>query len=839
VTTQSNWGVAPEDTRQRYRLAVTVGFTAFATLLFELTQTRILSYIFWNHIVYLTVSLALLGFGISGTLVALIGSRRSLFSPRLVGALLTGFGASSFGAIVLTSRLLPRLELSGWSSLLFCYVAYVVPFIFAGAVLTIILSSSVESVGSLYSIDLLSAGLGCILFFFLLPLLGAPVLVCVLSVGALLIGLAWTDGGDRTLRLAGLVGAVAVTAVAIAQWASPSVLDFAPVANKEMGVFQDEERYPNARIEQTTWTPIGRIDVVGDDEENLYGYGHPKGSYKIITQDGTAHTRLLSDRAIDAIEAGVSDGAVQDPTALAYRIKPSADVAVIGVGGGIDVAKALAYGAQSVYGVELNPATYRYLSEEYADYTGNLLDDPRVTVVNAEGRSAMRSTDREFDVIQVIAIDTFAALSSGAYVLSENYLYTVEAFEDLFDRLKPGGVLAYYRWLFIPPRETLRLSSLACEAWQRQGIDDCDQRIMVIGGRGWALSLFKNEPFTPEEAQELAGSATDMGRWVFYWPKVFGAEQGQIEETYYAGTPDRVRTGSDAFNGLISAYSEGREEEFFDSYQYNVAPTTDDSPFFFEYHRLNRFGFPTFFGGHTSYLRSNNVGSTLFMILAEATVLSLLAIFWPLWRYQRTGLGVPHAAAYSLYFAALGFGFMMIEIGMVQKSVLLLGNPLYALPVVLATLLVSAGAGSRLVAQTGWTVRQTTGPVALVFLGLVGLLILGATPLFRSMLDLPFSLRTAAVVVVLIPLGILMGTFFPTGLRAVGAAAGVYVPWAWGINGCASVYGCVAAILVAMVAGFNATLAVGAAVYAGGFVAAQWFSREARPVVVTAPASSD
>ncbi len=190
----------------------------------------------------------------------------------------------------MTAWVLPHLGLAGWGNLLFCYVVYVVPFIFAGAILTIILSSSVAAVGALYSIDLLAAGLGCVLFFFLLPFLGAPTLVTLLAGLALALAVGWSERRDRAARLVGLAGVAALAAVAVVQGIRPSFLDFVPVPDKEMGTFLDDGRYPNARIEQTTWTPIGRIDVVGDDQENLWGYPHPPGSYKILTQDGTAHT---------------------------------------------------------------------------------------------------------------------------------------------------------------------------------------------------------------------------------------------------------------------------------------------------------------------------------------------------------------------------------------------------------------------------------------------------------------------------------------------------------------------------------------------------------------------
>ncbi len=358
---------------------------------------------------------------------------------------------------------------------------------------------------------------------------------------------------------------------------------------------------------------------------------------------------------------------------------------------------------------------------------------------------------------------------------------------------------------------------------------------MVIGGGNWAMSLFKNGEFTREEALKLREEAEALKKSVLFWPKVFSPEeQERVEAEYYAGSKPKVIETSKAFNDLTRAYRDGKEKEFFGSYLYNVAPTTDDSPFFFEYHRLGAFGIPSFFGGHTDSLRSSAVGATLLLIIVEATVLSLLAILWPLWRYQRRGLRVRHAKSYSVYFAALGFGFMMIEIGMTQKSILLLGNPLYALPVVLATLLVSAGAGSWIASRRRWSMKHVSGPVGGAFLALVVLVAFGVTPLFRSLLHLSLAERVGVTVLLLVPLGVFMGTFFPTGLRSVGKEGSAFIPWAWGINGCTSVYGSVVAILVAMAANFTATLAVGAAVYAVGFLFARRFSRDDKKVNLSA-----
>jgi predicted membrane-bound spermidine synthase len=647
---------------------------------------------------------------------------------------------------------------------------------------------------------LLAAGASCFLFFMILPMIGAPALMCLLGASALLLSLWWNPREDGRERLMLIAATVCLITFGGAAYYWPTLISFPTEQGKEMAIMlHDSDR---AKIESTTWTPITRIDVVGDDSSNLLRYDLPKGSYKIITQDATAHTRLPSSQAIAYLTKQIQQDEDAFPGNMVYQIRQHPDVAVIGVGGGVDVAYALAYGAQSVFGVELNPATYRILTETYAQYTGKLAQDQRVTFVNGEGRNILRQTTKTFDSIQVIAIDTFAALSTGAYVLSENYLYTVEAFHDLFQKLKPGGILSFYRWLFHPPRETLRLSAIACEAWKRLGQQHCDQRIMIIGADGWAVSLFKNEPFTVEEVRKLAQHAAASGQSVLHWPKVFSPEeQARIERPYY----------------------DHADENFLKSYRYNVAPTMDDSPFFFEYHFLNVFGLP-----HLWALRGDdNAGRTLYLMLAQATVFSALAIFWPLYKFERTGLHTPGVALYTSYFAALGFGFMVIEIALTQKIVLFLGSPLHALSVVLATLLISAGVGSLCFGRLQWSLQKTARTVGVLFVLEMVVIILTLTSLLQFALHWSFPLRVAVAVAALAPLGLLMGFFFPAGIRAVGTVSPAFVPWAWGINGCTSVYGSVLAILIAMVFGFNTAIAIGTAIYASAFLLVQFMPSEA------------
>jgi spermidine synthase len=787
----------------------------------ELTQTRILSFVFWNHAVYLTVSIALLGFGISGTLVALLVSRRSFLSPGIMVVLWATLGASTFLAMGITAWLIPLLPGSRWVRLAVCYVIYIVPFIAAGGILSILFASGWQSFGLLYAVDLLSAGAACFLFFIVLPLVGAPALICLLSASAFLLAVLWNPRERSLERVVLMTAAASLVTLAGATEYWPSLIEFPTEPHKELAyMLKDSEE---ARIESTTWTPITRIDIIGNKSSNLLGYDLPKGSFKVVTQDATANTPLLSTEAIEHVTREAQKGQYYKRNMM-YAILHQPDVAVIGVGGGIDVAYALGHGARSVFGVELNPATYRYLIQTYGAYTGNLAQDPRVTLVNGEGRNILRQTNKTFDGIQISGIDTFAALSSGAYVLSENYLYTVEALIDLFQKLKPGGIVSFSRWLFHPPRESLRLSAIACEAFKRLAEQTCDQRIMVIGAEGWATSLFKNEPFTAQEMRQLAQAAADSQQSVLYWPKVLSPEdQARLEQGYYAHQSEEVQGTARAWGGLIGAYAAGTPESFLASYRYNVAPTTDDSPFFFEYHFLNVFGLP-----HLWDLRGDdNAGRTLYLMLAQATVFSALAIFWPLYRFQRNGLQTPGVALYTWYFAALGFGFMVIEIALTQKVVLFLGSPLHALSVVLATLLVSAGVGSLWFGRLQWTLQKTARTVGVFFIIEMIIIILGLTSVLQFALHWSFPLRIAVAVAALAPLGLLMGFFFPAGIRAVGTGSRAFVPWAWGINGCMSVYGSVIAILIAMVFGFNIAIAIGTAIYASAFVLVQFMPSEA------------
>jgi hypothetical protein len=788
---------------------VTVGLLSFAVILVELLQTRILSFIFWNHIVYLATSIALLGFGMSGTIVA-TNKFADWNTEQLISKFFIALGISLAGGY-LGTVLLPLISIgSSPIKIAICYSLYVLPFVCAGAILSVLFAKARSGVGKLYATDLVCAGLACICFFYLLPLLGATKLLASVIVIAGILSFLWTRPSDKKLRLLG----VGVIELGAAMMILPidQVLPLLPEPYKE---YTKEMTTPGARVEKTVWTPLCRIDVIGNAQNighGTQGIIQPK-DYKILTQDATAYTRIMSGRAIDQAAELQKQGKSDHLSTLPYSIKPNAKVAIIGLGGGDDVVRAINNNAKSIYGAELNPITYRFLVQDYSDYRNHYFDRQNIHLVNEEGRSMMRGLHDKVDLLIINGIDTFAAQSSGAYMLSENYLYTVEAIHDFFEKIEDDGILGETRW---SGTETLRLASLIGKSLKDDGSKTLTKQIFVIlDPYGWASVIAKKQPFTADEVKTILKLAKNSGCQILYLPKVFsGSEAATVEAEYMSAPSPAIAASRKDYDAMLTAYDANTETKFFADYPLLITPTNDDAPFFFEYGRRGMFGLP-----EMNKLRGSAM-SALLIAIAQATVCTLVAIFLPLWKFSRDGASVPAAVELSTYFASLGFAFMLIELGLMQKCVLFLGNPLYSLSVVLATLLLSAGAGSAMVNWLKWDLKKVTIIFGSAFVVVaICLIFLLSSSIYRLM-TLSLPLRMLCTFAMLFPIGMTMGTFFPSGLQFVRERSERYLPWAWGINGCSSVYGSFAAIFMAIYYGFTATLLVGVAVYVIGFVAA-------------------
>ena len=785
----------PSELPVRRAVVAAIGCVSAALLMTELALTRIFSVTMYDHFAFLAISIALFGLSASGVYVYL--ARRHLLGradDRALAAHALLFTVVTVVALAVLIRLRVGLNYSpeNLRMMLAIYGLAALPFFAGGSVISLAISRYAARVNIVYAADLIGAALGCLLLIPLLNTVGAPgsVLVAALigSVGALLL----LDGSDRRRWLlpALIIGAL------------PLTLHLAGFQFFEVRVTKGHD---NDRLLFSRWNSFSRVavyDRIHGDWSLSPRYTGPIPDSRFMDIDSAASTPIVhfSGRLDDVSSLRY------ELTALAYRLAregPGGDRAglkalVIGPGGGRDILSALLFGASHVDAVEINPIIANdVMRGAFQDFSGGIYVHPRVRVTVDDGRSFVRRSPDRYDVIQASLVDTWAATAAGAYTLSENSLYTVEAFTDYFDHLSDDGVITITRWVF----DGLRLVSLAQEACARRGCDAADRLAIVQSGRV-ATFLFKKRAFTPAETAALRQLAASLDFAVLYAPDRRGAVVPPLPDP-----KDRVWTSRPGdYEQLVLSPD---RHAFYERYNLDVRPTTDDRPFFFHTTRL-RDQFEVAFG--KGMLFGNGL-SALLSLMTISAMMVVLFIIGPLALAggTRLGAGWPRWLA---YFSCLGAGFMLVEVALLQRFVLLLGHPVYSLTVTLFSLLLGTGAGSFLSRRFDAATLQTRVRQALigvVVIAIVGILVLPW--LIESVIQAPRWMRIGLAVLLLAPAGALMGVPLPSGMRMLAARQPELVPWAWGMNGALSVVGATLAVFIAMNWGFSATLATGAATY--------------------------
>lgn len=841
---------------------VGVGLLAGSVILLQIALTRVFAVMMWHHLTYMAISIAMLGFGAAGSLLTVRRDDRDATIDVLATQLAKWsacYGASVVLCFFLATRI-PIDTLALWREkinllhLALLYLIVLVPFGFAGTVIGLALTRIVRDVNRLYFADLVGSGLGGAVSVVLLSTLGSSSTVIAASSLGLLAALAFCMGGSRRslrlyvpLWLASL--ALAATLAGIGprwlEWEIP----FAP--GKEFARQPDGaviDRIPSSTAEIEVGPPLVGLPGIGG---NFGDVDRKKVALRTVGQDGTAPTMLFENAAslerfpfLDDSQSGSAY------VALAARGHPATDVAVIGVGGGIDVMIALYAGARSVTAIEFNSAMVEMVTRRYDDYLGGLFDPDdgphaeRVELVNAEGRAFMRRDEVQYDVIQLSGVDSFTALSTGAYTLAESYLYSIEAVQDFYGSLNEGGIVNYSRFFMEypkKPRETLRLANIAREALERLGVENPQRHILVFLGNDWASTMIRRGPFTRVEVDALHEFARRQG----FWGIVF--DPLQVDESPRP-TPRPEKPGMrplfDAFahnQMLFSALLRGsaaERREIESRYEYDITPTTDDNPFFFNYYRYSGLWkdsdastpsdeatnqaeawrlirmlatdpyHPDFPVGHMVLLAS----------LVQIALVATLLIFVPLRALDRRGLRLPDRWRILAYFAALGMGFMFVEIVLMQKMVMFLGHPTYSISVVLTSLLLSAGVGSLIAGRIAHVSPATLLRLTPFLIAALALEWIAVEYLLPEALSWALPARIATVVVTITPLGVALGMPFPLGLRVVAQRAPELLPWAWAINGFLSVLSSVLCIVLAMAVGFSAVFITSAIIYAAGLL---------------------
>jgi hypothetical protein len=847
--------IMKQSTRATPAIHAGIGLIAGSVLLLEIALTRVFAITLWHHFAYMVVSIALLGFGAAGSILTI--QRQGLRDDPPFAALTAisvAYGFTVMLMFVIATRLpIDMLALrNNWQqnllNLLLLNVVVFAPFLLAGCAIGMVLTRFPEAVNKLYCADLAGSAIGGAVSLGLVSSIGSGATVIVAGGLGVVSGLLFSLAGQRAITVACLP-AVAIALALCAMFSGgvaplgiPAIawpLTYAP--GKEFAMYGD---HPETRIfSSTAEVEVGpSVPAIPIHGGNFGKLDFRPVTARLVGQDGTAPTLLFKGAAkIDDFAFLDDSQAGSAYVALAARKGDAPRVLVIGVGGGIDVMIALANGAREVTAVELNEAMVSMVTERFDDYLGGLFrrgvggPGDRIKLVRSEGRSYVKSTDERFDVIQMSGVDSFTALSTGAYTLSESYLYTTEAVKDFYRHLRDDGYVNYSRFLLTSPRkprETLRLANIAFTALQQLGVTDPASQIAVFEGSDWASTMIKRGPFTQDEISALQEFAEREGFQGLVFNPLAAPGSDLALNSGGQSAPQGVVEAREYFHSVLRG-SAGERASFIADYPYDLTPSTDDSPFFFNYYRYRGLvaglGSDARSGVLSSYHADFPVGhAVLLASLVQITLLGVVLILLPLRWLERSGIHTDGSWNIFAYFAALGAGFMFVEIVLMQKLILFLGHPSYATSVVLSSLLAFAGLGSFV----GGRMESSRRNVALLGVALVvavigiGGMIHGLTSAF---LGYGLPARIAIVVIALAPLGFVLGIPFPTGIRIVNARCPHLLPWAWAINALVSVFSSIFCIVLSMAIGFSMALLLAAVLYAGGFAAmVAWISQPAQ-----------
>lgn len=748
-----------------------VALGSFSALLLELSLTRLFSVVLFYHFAFLAISIALLGLGAGGVYAHLWKRRLNAQSTVRMAA-----GCSLLNAVIIpllveiVLHVPVSLDLTGanFFRLSVIYICSAVPFFLTGLQFSVIFSRESYRISTLYGADLIGGAIACLAVVPLLNWVGAPNAILCAALVSAIAGIVW--GGSFNFRSRAVWLSSALAALILLN-SSSGLIDV---------VWAKGIRRKN--VEFARWNAISRVEVDRNDD----------GS-RVIVIDADANTFIMNADPARLAGSDWGQSVLGAAPGVVNALRPHGDYAIIGPGGGVDVLRALANGSRQVTGIEINPLIANEIMRgRYADFAHRLYQRPDVHIQVADGRSFIRNAPGAYDVLQMTLVDTWASTAAGAFALSENNLYTTEAFREYFEHLKPDGMVAITRWEFRQPREALRVVSVAMQALHEIGQSETSRNFVVVA-----------EGELDEDGVPVA---------VLAKKDAFTAAEEEIVQRHLQNYPDLKLLYSPSHpvrNSFTDLIKSNDPVSFSKQYAFNVSPVTDNAPFFF--FTLKSRQLWQWLGEPGAMDWKVNLGvAVLAMLLLISFIAVLIFLIAPL-VLQKERAKSPAAL---IYFVAIGLGYILVEIAFIQRFVLFLGHPTYALTVVVFLMLLSSGAGSLL--SRKWIAEPGQVWCPLLIIALALLAYVGILPLILTRLvGLQFPVKLLISALILTPLGVAMGMPFPAGLRALAEHRRYRdsIEWAWAMNAASSVLGSVLAIVIAIQFGLNLTLVGAAAAY--------------------------
>ncbi|MCH8300673.1 MAG: hypothetical protein IIC39_09060 [Candidatus Marinimicrobia bacterium] len=775
-----------------------------AVLSAQVALMRIFSVTQWHHFSYMIISVALLGFGASGAFISLFRERllaSFTLYYRLFGALL----AITFPAAIFLSQLVPfEPFLLVWDAnqyiyLFAHYLLLLVPFFSGAMCIGLLFSREHRRIGNLYFVNLIGSATGTLLIvplMFILPVEQLPIAVSALSI----IGVAATYTLGKRKEWAYIL----IPLFGI--WITYSMVSPFELNISEYKGLSRSLELPGARSIYESDSPLGRLSVVESPVIRI-APGLSTAFTGTIPPQKALHFDAASPTAIIEWDGISSPPEYLDylPEAAPYSVISKPDVLIIGLGGGRHLLRALKHESNSVTVIERDRRLVNLFDDNLARFTGRLTALDAVRIIISDGRRFIKTDSSKYDLIEISALGSFAAASSGVSALSETYLFTVEAIVDGLRLLKPGGMISLTAWLKHPPRDNLKLLATAAEALEEEGLRYIGRNVFFFRGWGTATILIKREEFTETEIEKLKEFCENLFFDVIHYP---GINRTEVNRYNRFSEPVYFQAAAEI---LSNAH---RREDFYASYPFDVSPARDGKPYFNHLFKLTAIPhlYRTLGVEWIPFIEWGYI--ILFATLVQALIASTVLILIPLRFLNHSTVVIRRVRKLKIwiYFSSIGLAYMFVEIVFTQKFTLFLAEPVYSVSVTLASLLFWSGMGSYFSGEIKKRI-----PNAFLIPALAAVVIITEIALLDHVFDAAFHLslgwRVIIAIVIIAPLGFAMGIPFPIGLKALGESAENYVPWAWGINGCASVIGAVLAMTLSVSFGFSAVLMAAAGMY--------------------------